>query len=132
MKIYILLFLFIALLTSCDKNNSTIADEPVITELKAALIKSNNNFSIDIFKEIVGNEDADKNVFISPLSMYYALSMAGTGSANLTKQEFVNVLGWANKTDGDFRHFPSSCTLCFDVDPQTLVSTSRRATDGQR
>jgi serpin B len=99
MKIYILLFLFIALLTSCDKNNSTIADEPVITELKAALIKSNNNFSIDIFKEIVGNEDADKNVFISPLSMYYALSMAGTGSANLTKQEFVNVLGWANKTD---------------------------------
>jgi serine protease inhibitor len=86
MKTYLISFLFITLLASCDKNKTAIVEDPTITELKAALIKSNNNFSIDIFKEIVSNEAADKNVFISPLSMYYALSMAGTGSANLTKQ----------------------------------------------
>jgi len=101
MKNYILVILFIILLTSCDKNQAAITEDPKITELKAAIIKSNNNFSIDIFKEIVGNETPNQNVFISPLSMYYALSMAGTGSANLTKQEFVNVLGWQNKTDDE-------------------------------
>ncbi len=33
--------------------------------------------------------------------MYYALSMAGTGADGETKQDFVKILGWENKTESE-------------------------------
>jgi len=100
MKQHILTFLILCLLISCSKNPET-NETPDNATLKAALVKSNNSFAIDIFKEILSNDPVDENIFISPLSMYYALSMAGTGAEAKTKQEFINLLGWENKSDDE-------------------------------
>lgn len=67
---------------------------PVDQVLKSDIVESNNSFSFNIFNEIVSNEATDKNVFISPLSMYYALSMAGNGANGDTYLAFSDVLGW--------------------------------------
>ncbi len=98
MKNIILIFLIILLFASCDKQAANDTANDNNTKLKSAIVDQNNSFSIDIFKKIIDNEDTEKNVFISPLSMYYALSMAGTGAANETYAEFVKLLGWENKT----------------------------------
>lgn len=66
---------------------------------KAALVQDNNAFSFQIFTEITQNEDAGNNVFISPLSMYYALAMAAAGSDTETRAEFEALLGWDNQTE---------------------------------
>ncbi|HAM99864.1 MAG TPA: hypothetical protein DCQ26_14775 [Marinilabiliales bacterium] len=72
---------------------------PANPVLKSAIAEQNNSFSMDIFREIVLNEETDKNIFISPMSMYYALGMAGTGAANETRDEFNTLLGWQNQAD---------------------------------
>ena len=101
MKNTISLFLALLLFASCNKQNTI--DNPPNSDplLKSAIVEKNNSFSIDIFKELINNEDTEKNIFISPLSMYYALSMAGTGAANETRAEFVKLLGWENKTENE-------------------------------
>jgi serpin B len=66
---------------------------------KAALVQQNNRFSLQIFSEITKNETDETNVFVSPLSMYYALAMAATGSDTETRAEFEALLGWENRTE---------------------------------
>lgn len=58
-----------------------------------SLVKSNNQFALNIFKEINTN-NTSKNVFISPLSISMALSMLYEGSNNSTKTELSNMLGY--------------------------------------
>ena len=99
MKNLLLILAVLFLIVSCDKQNTTNNPTNTNPVLKSAIIEQSNSFSLDIFKKIINNEDAEENVFISPLSMYYALGMAGTGAANETKQEFVNLLGWQNQTE---------------------------------
>ncbi len=48
-----------------------------------------NSYSFDLYRE---TKIEKKNLFLSPLSTYYALLMAYEGSKNKTKQEFEKVL----------------------------------------
>lgn len=48
-----------------------------------------NNFSFDLYRETKIDKE---NLFLSPISIYYALLMNYEGSKNKTKQEFENVL----------------------------------------
>jgi serpin B len=90
------IFLFIA----CGSDNDPVpVNEPTITPLKTALIESNNEFSYQIFNKIVENEENNTNIFISPLSMYYALGMASLGADSDTRTEFNSLLGWTDKDE---------------------------------
>lgn len=70
-------------------NNSTD-----ITEIKAAIIESNNEFAFKIFSSIAENDDSETNLFLSPLSLYYALSMAANGANGETYESFKQTLGY--------------------------------------
>lgn len=48
-----------------------------------------NRYSFDLYHETKAGKE---NIFLSPLSTYYALFMAYKGSKNKTKQEFEKVL----------------------------------------
>jgi serpin B len=52
------------------------------------MTKSLNDYSFDLYNQIKSD---NKNLFISPLSTYYALLMAYEGAQNDTKREFENV-----------------------------------------
>lgn len=82
---------------ACDESSNDIGVEQ--NPLKSSIIEENNAFSFDVFKAIEQNEEPNKNIFVSPLSMYYALAMAGIGAETETKQEFLHVLGWENTTE---------------------------------
>ena len=87
-------------LASCQKNEPQPKKQPNVDPvLKSAVVERNNTFSMDIFKQLVTNDPSGENVFISPLSMYYALNMAGVSSDGNTKTEFGSLLGWQETND---------------------------------
>lgn len=99
-KTIVLLSILGLIWTSCQKEENTPKEQPVIDPvLKSAVVERNNTFSLDIFKQLVTNDPSGDNVFISPLSMYYALNMAGVGSDANTRTEFGNLLGWEETND---------------------------------
>jgi serpin B len=74
-------------------------DEPKQIELSpksATLVESNNDFGYSFFEEILKNEDAQKNVMVSPLSVSQALSMAINGAGGNTFTQMQQVLGFSD------------------------------------
>jgi len=63
-------------------------NEKITSENK--IISSNNSFSLDIFKQIY-KEDKYKNIFISPLSIFFAFSMIMNAADKETLEEFKKV-----------------------------------------
>lgn len=54
-------------------------------------INSINNFGYDISSKVFS--DYNKNVLLSPVSLYYAVALVGCGAEGETKDEFLNLLG---------------------------------------
>lgn len=55
-----------------------------LTPLEKQLIESSNQFGLELFRQVAGEEEA-KNIFVSPLSVSMALSMAYNGAAGSTE-----------------------------------------------
>lgn len=68
-----------------------------LTRTETEMVKSGNEFSIRLFKEINKNE-GNKNLFISPLSASMALSMVTNGAAGTTLLELQDALGFKSFT----------------------------------
>lgn len=56
--------------------------------------KANRKFAFDIFRQL-NKEDKDENIFISPLSISAALSMAYQGAEGTTKEAMANALRYS-------------------------------------
>lgn len=81
--------------------NSCINPEPTTIELNeksAELIQASNNFGFNLFETVLGNEDADNNLMISPLSVNEALSMALNGAKENTLLEMKSTLDFSGLT----------------------------------
>ncbi len=88
MKTYLYFFLVIAFLTSCDKKKLTPPNAPKSFE--------STDFVVDIFKTIVNDEENEKNVILSPLSIKSAFLMAANGANGETRNQILSVLGAPN------------------------------------
>lgn len=89
-----LLLLGIFILTSCEKtdiDNKFQEKDILLQKREIAQIKNDNKFGIQLFKQIVGNEEA-KNTMVSPFSISQALLMAYNGADGKTKKEFASLL----------------------------------------
>jgi len=90
------------LVPACQHNNGTGLMEPPqlsirqLTPGEQKLITSDNLFSFKIFREIndqqLTSEEADANIFISPISISMALGMTYNGAGGTTKQAMETVL----------------------------------------
>jgi serpin B len=93
---------------------------PNLTAAEKEMIESSNKFSFDIFKEIV-SEEGDKNIFISPLSMSYALGMTYNGANGETEQAMREVLGYGDMTDQEINDSYKSLTeALIGLDPKVV------------
>lgn len=99
MKIKIIVLLVsIFVMESCKKTNvEDKFDEKdiVLQKREIAHIKSDNKFGVQLFRQIVGNEEA-KNTMVSPFSVSQALLMAYNGADGKTKKEFAELLNAKN------------------------------------
>lgn len=92
-------FIFLAFIlfnfSGCSEiNNDSNQNDIPITETKTAIIESNNNFGFNIFNALIDNDEPGINLFISSLSMYYALSMAANGAEGETYDAFKQTLNY--------------------------------------
>ena len=93
---------------------------PNLTAAEKAMIQSSNEFSFDIFKQIVSEEE-DTNIFISPLSMSYALGMTYNGANGQTEEAMRDVLGYADLSDEEINQSYKSLTeALIGLDPKVV------------
>ncbi|HHJ10151.1 MAG TPA: serpin family protein, partial [Bacteroidetes bacterium] len=87
--------LILLLSFSCEKKPVSVNTDPkpiAVTEKSMKVISAGNRFGFEIFQEILKDEDPDKNLMISPLSIEMALSMTYNGAGGDTKKAFEDVL----------------------------------------
>ena len=92
--------ILIAVLCLLNCNSSKLPPEPEPVNLTAAekeILKSSNDFAFDIFREVIA-ADPDTNIFISPLSISYALGMTYNGARHETETAMRNTLGYGELT----------------------------------
>lgn len=93
----LLALLAVILVLGCSENPSgakeEIPDEPIVdlSSVEKQIIESDNKFGFKLFKEIV-EEEKDKNVFISPLSVAMALGMTYNGASGETQKAMQQTL----------------------------------------
>ena len=85
-------------------SGQTVPEDPAgkPDDLRAA----NQQFAFDIFRQL-SREDKNRNIFISPLSISVALSMAYQGAGGPTKAAMAETLGYGNmstdRLNGSYR-----------------------------
>jgi len=84
--------------------------------------ESNNKFGFKVFKEIV-KEQTDNNIFISPMSISYALGMTFNGADGRTKEEMAKTLEFGNLTNAKINEsFKKLMKKLIELDPQVMMT----------
>ncbi len=93
-----------------------------LTQAEQQIATSSQSFGVDVFRNVVANEDKGKNVFISPLSLSMALGMAVNGAGGDTKTSMMKAM----KVSGlDMKGFDESyqslMKLLLNADPKVQM-----------
>ncbi len=119
-KPFILPLVFFLFIFSCDeKEDVRLGPKEIkLSAQQVEIIEGANRFGLDLFREILDSEPADENVFISPLSVHLALSMAWNGAREKTSEQMAAVM---NYPDHDQEEINSSISKLINdllsVDP---------------
>ncbi len=96
----ILVFLVMPLISCNEKDEARLGPAEIkLTPEQVALIEGSNRFGLNLFGEVLSQEGENENVFISPLSVHLALSMAWNGAEGATREEMMQVLGYPDYDD---------------------------------
>jgi len=84
--------------------NGALSSAPIpvplsLTPQQENIVTSTNDFGFDLFGRIAAVSDPDSNIFISPLSISYALGMLYNGADGATKAAIADVLRFPDITD---------------------------------
>jgi len=94
---------------------------PELSAAEKAMISSSNEFAFNIFKEIVAQE-TDTNIFISPLSISYALGMCYNGANGLTEDSMRQTLCYGDMTDQEINETYKTLTQTLStIDPKVIM-----------
>ena len=90
----VLIILSLLVLAQCSDKPTEPAPVEVrqLSAGEQALVESGNDFGLNLFREIVAQEPADSNIFISPLSVAMALGMTYNGARGETQEAMQEVL----------------------------------------
>jgi serine protease inhibitor len=113
--------LFSLIILTCSEKPIVSPEPPDLTAAQKEVIKASNKFAFDIFKQVCSAEP-DTNIFISPLSISYALGMTYNGAANDTKEAMGDVLGYGDLTDQEINEsYKNLADVLTTIDPETLM-----------
>ena len=113
-----------AALASCEKEPDPPQGpkEIAITKTTADIIKSVNDFGIELFRQIVSQDTTPGNIFISPTSIALALAMTYNGAAGDTKTAMEIVLKKVGLTADEINaSYKSLIGALVTVDPKVLL-----------
>ena len=124
-------------LVACDKEGS--GDDPTgpgelierkaipLTRAQLDFVKWNNTFALEFFKRVAENE-GEKSMLVSPISVTFALGMVNNGAKGDTQAEINKALGYGGKSIEDLNAF---CKTMLEegaaVDPTTTIEIANMA-----
>jgi serpin B len=116
--------MFAVLLACAGQASDPAGPPPLITSLprslsadEQAIQTSVNSFSFELLAQLSDN-DPGKNVFVSPLSVSFALGMALNGAAAETRDEMSQTLGFDGLSDEQINQaYRSLIDLLMSLDP---------------
>jgi serpin B len=119
--------LLIACFTSCKKSG-VLPPNPkgstlVLTALDEQKISADNAFTFRLFKNIDSASSTDTNLFVSPLSVSFALGMTSNGALGSTLDAFKNTLNFAGLTQDQINsYYNNLITNLPKLDPNTTIN----------
>ncbi len=120
----ILLLIPFLLFSACQENSESLpGPKPINLDQKSlSLIEADNEFAFEIFKEVLQNEENEKNIMISPLSISLALAMAYNGADGETKEAMENTLHLHGLSTEDInKSYQSLINALLSVDPKVIM-----------
>ena len=123
-NIFILSLLLIFLFPSCTKNTPLPNSVPITLNQKAkAVVTANNQFGLELFKQMADSGLASKNIMMSPLSVSAALSMTYNGARAQTKEAFDNTMHFNGLTLEEVNQSAKQLTdALLSVDPKVTLN----------
>lgn len=89
-----------------------------LTSDEKRLMESINRFSFALFREVNASSEKGRNIFISPLSVSYALGIAYNGADGQTRDEIARTLGIDSSTVNEAnRAFRGLTSVLLKADP---------------
>ncbi|KPL03965.1 MAG: hypothetical protein AMJ90_02595 [candidate division Zixibacteria bacterium SM23_73_2] len=104
----------------CSSSPVSTEEQPTreLTSAEKRLVKSDNQFGFEFFKEII-KEEKDKNVFISPLSVSMALGMTYNGANGETEEAMHQTLQFGDLSTQEVNEsYKSLIELLTGLDPK--------------
>lgn len=118
-------FIFICMSCSNDLNgpeDDNIPNLRVLSAEEQSLAASSNEFVFDLFRALEKRDDG-KNIFFSPLSVQYALSMALNGANEATYDSIKSTLCFDDLNEQEINEaFQSLTEFLLNVDSKVLLT----------
>ena len=95
-NISIILVIACLFYASCKKSNTEVVNKVSFTKSQEAILNSSNKFGFNLFKDLSASRPNDENLFISPLSISFALTMTYNGAASQTAIDMQTTLGYGD------------------------------------
>ncbi len=107
--------------TDRDPSPSRLPSELTATERQVAA--STNEFGFKLFDQVTAATSVDSNVFISPLSVAYALAMTYNGAAGETREEIAATLAMDDLTTEQINEsFAGLTEVLTGADPSVITT----------
>jgi serine protease inhibitor len=112
-----------AWMTGCSSETDTGGEDIILTEKAARLVDVNNQFGLDLYREIYGYEKEARNLMVSPLSVALALAMTYNGAETTTQEAMEKTLRLKGFTREEINAaYQSLVSELASLDPKVLLS----------
>jgi len=125
-KTPLLLLLLCIGIASCKKSGTVSPNNKgmnlVLTSLDQQKVTADNAFTLNLFKNLDSANIGGANLFVSPLSVSFALGMTSNGAAGQTLTAFQNTLNFAGLTQAQANdYYNNLITNLPQLDPNTTL-----------
>jgi serpin B len=117
-----LIIMIVVTISFCPVAAEPKQDSVKFSEAEANLVESSNKFGLRLFQEIAGSDKNAGNVFISPLSVSYALAMTLNGAENETYGAIASTLELNNISTEDINaSFKNLTSILTELDSSVTL-----------
>jgi len=124
-KTPLLLLCFIIVIASCKKNSIkpvVTGKNLVLSALEQQNVTADNVFTLKLFKNLSSSNTANANLFVSPLSVSFALGMTSNGAGGTTLDAMKNTLNFKGLTQDQVNsYYNNLITNLPQLDPNTTL-----------
>jgi serpin B len=126
-KVLLPILLVIIVFASCKKGNTVSPNNKgknlVLTPLDQQKVTADNTFTLKLFKNLDSANTGNANLFVSPLSVSFALGMTSNGANGQTLTAFQNTLNFAGLTQAQVNdYYNNLITNLPELDPNTKLN----------